>query len=259
MIRERLSLSRLASYLGSRSLQQLEARAQRAQGKGWGAETVEEETAAIRDLLGVSPGPLLIVDAGANVGSWTQAALRTFPQARVHAFEPSAVAGGQLTATVGRDPRVTIHRMALSDHDGEALLYANEPGSPIGSLTKRRLVGAEFRHEEMVPVRSLASWARSMALDRIDVLKLDVEGHELDALRGAGALLRDMRVVQFEFGGCNIDTRTFFQDFWYLFADAGFQLYRLGPGGLNPVHRYSESDEVFTTTNYFGLCRRNVG
>lgn len=260
MFRQHLSRSRLASRLGARSLGHLETLAQRGQGKGWGASTVHEETAALRTLLGAAAdGPLLVVDAGANIGNWTHAALREFPQAQIHALEPSAAAAGKLSAKVGGDPRVSTHQIALSDHDGEAVLYANQPGSPISSLTKRRLVGVNYDHEEKVPVRTLASWAASAGIDRLDVLKLDVEGHELDALRGAGWTLDSVKVVQFEFGGCNIDTRTYFQDFWYFFANADFRLYRLGPGGLNPVDRYSEGDEVFITTNFFGLARRNDG
>jgi len=71
---------------------------------------------------------------------------------------------------------------------------------------------------------------------------------ELDS---AASVLDRVGVVQFEFGGCNIDTRTFLQDFWYLLTGAGYRLHRLGPNGLTPVDRYRETDEVFVTTNYF--------
>jgi hypothetical protein len=47
------------------------------------------------------------------------------------------------------------------------------------------------------------------------MVKMDIEGHELTALKGFGAALDVARVLQFEFGGCNIDSRTYFQDFWY--------------------------------------------
>ena len=56
----------------------------------------------------------------------------------------------------------------------------------------------------------------------IDYIKIDVEGHELDALEGFGDLIKKVRLIQFEFGGCNIDTRTYFQDFWYYFMAKRF-------------------------------------
>ena len=88
-------------------------------------------------------------------------------------------------------------------------------------------------------------------MDKVDVLKLDVEGHELDVLRAATDQLKTVRVIQFEFGGCNIDTRTYWQDFWYLLSDAGYRLYRLAPRRLIQVSRYHERDESFLTTNFF--------
>jgi hypothetical protein len=61
----------------------------------------------------------------------------------------------------------------------------------------------------------------------IDYVKIDVEGWELSVLQGFGDLVYNMRVIQFEFGGSNIDTRTFFQDFWYFFKDHNFSIYRI--------------------------------
>ncbi|HIO21636.1 MAG TPA: FkbM family methyltransferase, partial [Nitrospirales bacterium] len=95
-------------------------------------------------------------------------------------------------------------------------------------------------------------------LDRqhISVCKIDIEGHELDALNGFGEALKHIDVIQFEFGGCNIDTRTFFQDFWYFFTERGFDIYRITPFGAVKINRYRELDEFFTTTNY--LAKRII-
>jgi hypothetical protein len=82
---------------------------------------------------------------------------------------------------------------------------------------------------------------------------MDVEGHELDVLMGGLNTLTLAQVVQFEFGGCNIDTRTFFQDFWYLLTDAGFALYRISDSGPVRIPQYSELDECFRTTNYLAV------
>lgn len=229
-----------------------------AQGKGWGTETVREEAAAVRTLLGSrADDALTVLDVGANCGAWTLQALATFPHAVVHAFEPAAHAFETLTTVLGAEDRVTLHNVALGNRDGDVLLYADVPGSGMASLTRRRLdhFGLDFSHEEMVTVRTLESWSHHVGIPRIDVLKLDVEGHELDVLRGARLLLNDVQVVQFEFGGCNIDTRTYFQDFWYLLTGAGFSIHRLGPSGLTHLTRYSEQDEAFITTNFFASRR----
>jgi FkbM family methyltransferase len=245
---------RLVSHLGARRLSELETLFQLAQGKGWGATTVAQETAAVSELLGHARDEnLVILDVGANVGSWTLQALNTFPRAQIHAFEPSASAFAELTVAVGDVARASAHRLALGNTDGEAVLYADSPGSGLASLTKRRLdhFGLQFSFEEAVRVSTLESWSKSSGISEFDVLKLDVEGHEMEVLRGAGRLLERVRVIQFEFGGCNIDTGTYLQDFWYFLTGTGFKLHRLGPAGLAPMEHYSERDEAFTTTNFF--------
>ena len=73
-------------------------------------------------------------------------------------------------------------------------------------------MGATFDYSEDVQtLRFDRYWPDHLDGGRIDIAKLDIEGHELQALTGFGAALSACRVIQFEFGGCNIDTRTFFQ------------------------------------------------
>lgn len=220
-------------------------------GQGWGSATIAAEVAAAAELAG--PDAELIADVGANRGAWTQAALSAFPRAHVHAFEPSRSAFELLAEAVGREPRVSLHNVALGASAGTRTLYADEAASGIASLTRRRLSHFEIEMdiEEKVTMWTLSDWFRESGAARVNVLKLDVEGHELEVMQGAEAFLERIDVIQFEFGGCNIDTRTYLQDFWYFLTGAGYHLHRLGPGGLTRVSAYRELDEVFVTTNYF--------
>jgi hypothetical protein len=82
---------------------------------------------------------------------------------------------------------------------------------------------------------------------------MDVEGSELKILEGMGVFIKRIKLIQFEFGGCNIDSRTFFQDFWYYFKKHNFDLFRITISGPKKIKEYSESDEFFKTTNYIAL------
>ena len=250
MLGDRLAESVL-SRLGEERLAALEIAVQRQRGHGWGTATVAAEVAAARLLAG--PNVELVVDVGANRGVWTHEALAMFPNCQVHAFEPSMSAFDELSSSFGSNPRVSLWNAALGATEGTATLYAEEAASELASLTRRRLdhFGIDFDFEERVQVTTLPGWFAEAGATRVDVLKLDTEGHELEILGSAAAVLDRVGVVQFEFGGCNIDTRTFLQDFWYLLTGAGYRLYRLGPAGLTRVERYRETDEVFVTTNYF--------
>jgi len=85
---------------------------------------------------------------------------------------------------------------------------------------------------------------------------LDVEGHEYAVLQGAKELIERNKIqfIQFEFGGCNIDSRVFFQDFFY-FLSPKYKIFRVLKDGLYPINEYSENLEVFSVTNYFAQLR----
>ena len=80
---------------------------------------------------------------------------------------------------------------------------------------------------------------------------MDVEGHELKILNGAKGMIDSNSIdyIQFEFGGCNIDSRTYFQDFWYLLNDK-YKFNRILKDGLFEINSYKEIYECFITTNF---------
>lgn len=55
--------------------------------------------------------------------------------------------------------------------------------------------------------------------------------------------------IQFEFGGCNVDSKTYFQNFWYLLKDK-YNFYRIVRDGLHPITEYNENREIFKSINY---------
>jgi FkbM family methyltransferase len=247
--------SRMLSLLPASALSSLERSVSGAQGKGWGSGTIDAEVSACVLSL---PAPLrrapLVLDVGANVGAWSAALLRLVPNATVVAFEPSTVAYAALESALGGDPRVTCVQAAVGAREGEATLWADAPGSGMASLSRRQLdhAGIAFDHSEPVRMVTLDAWCDEASIHPV-LVKMDVEGHEWEVLQGAARLLSEVAVVQFEFGGANIDTRTYFHDFHALLTDAGFDIHRLGPRGLQPVRSYREQDETFRTTNYLAV------
>lgn len=252
---ENLRETRLNNFfLGLAGL--LESRAQLHQGKGWGSGTVEAEVKSSGRILGYTPQ--LCIDVGGNVGRYTQALLTEF-DTKIVVFEPNKKNHQLLLEVFSNNERVKVENLALSDKNSVATLHADSDGSGLASLTRRRLDhhGITFDFSEQVrTIRFEDYWRENLGSPDIGLLKLDIEGHELEALDGLGKALSQIDLIQFEFGGCNIDTRTYFQDFWYFFKDHSFEIFRIGPLGLRKLERYSERDEYFSTTNYFA---KNVG
>ena len=227
------------------------------QGKGYGAASIQHENKITHEIL--AKKPRLAMDIGANVGNYTAELRRRNPDLEIHAFEPSASNSKKLLDRFSRDPNIKIQPCAVSSENGTATLFSNKAGSTLGSLTQRKLdhFNIDFDvKEEVKKIRFEDYWTETLSSRQIDIAKIDIEGHELDALKGFGQALSATHLIQFEFGGCNIDTRTYFRDFWYFFKDCSFDLYRITPLGAQRIDQYRESDERFSTTNYIALNRK---
>ena len=142
----------------------------------------------------------------------------------------------------------------MSNINSRSILYSNESGSGLGSLTKKKLdhFGIDFSVEENIELIRFDEYSVNNIIDKdIDLLKIDVEGHELKVLEGVGEKIKNIKIIQFEFGGCNIDTKTYFQDYWYFFLKNNLQIFRITPFGNYEIKNYKEEYERFQTTNYF--------
>jgi len=135
-------------------------------------------------------------------------------------------------------------------------LYSNETGSGLASIYKRNLdhFDIAMNIEEKVTMRTLDSFCEENNIQKIHFLKLDVEGNELKVLDGAKNMVQAGAIdhIQFEFGGCNIDSRTYFQDFYYLLSGR-YEIYRILKNGLFLIERYKETYECFITTNFLAI------
>ena len=235
----------------------LEDKIQFSLGKGSGAGATEFEAKIVAQFIkSQNLSTVVALDVGANRGNWTAALLNQIPGTRIIAFEPSASTYSQLYNRFKDNSAVNCINQALGDHDGTSTLFSDRNSRNLASLTKRRVdhFDLEFSIEEKVAISKLDTWIQRQPPQlKPNVLKMDVEGHELDVLKGAQEALRDIEIIQFEFGGSNIDSKTYFQDFWYFFSKQNFQIFRITPSGPLGIHQYSESDETFRTTNYIAV------
>ncbi len=228
------------------------------QGFGSGGSVQSSGETGVFDLLeGDSP---LLIDIGAHTGEYTQAFLARFPKGRVVIFEPSETHVRLLRQHLGAAANVRVIQKAAGAASESAILYKNADVTGGASLTRRRLdhLGIRMDIEEKVSVTTLDAELADIGTP-IDLVKIDVEGHELDVLKGAMTLLDKRRIkrIQFEFGGTHLDTRTSLQDFFYFLEPRGFAIHVIRPDGtIQPLGRYREIYEQYRTTNFLALLDR---
>ncbi len=229
------------------------------QGKGYGAKTTPQEVKVISNYIKSGEHGLLMVDVGGNVGDYSACLRKYFSHAEIHIFEPAMVNITKLEARFLHDKAIHISPFGLSNQCERLSLYSELSGSGLGSLSNRRLDHFNINFDVVEPIEVIRFedyWHSGLGERDIDLIKLDIEGHELDALKGFGNALAKIKIIQFEFGGCNLDTKTSFQDFYYFFKEAGFSLSRITPFGAQPIKKYRELDEVYLTTNYMAINER---
>lgn len=204
---------------------------------------------------------LIIFDVGANFGGYTKEILTLFPERNIliHAFEPSE-SNFKILQNKINNPRVKLNQVGLSDREDKLILYKDKEESSLASLYNRRLehFELEMSKKEEVTLTTLDKYCLENNIDKINFLKLDIEGHEIQALKGATEMLKNNRIkaIQFEFGGCNIDSRTYFQDFWYLLKDQ-YAIYRIVRDGLHEIKSYREQYEIFRYSNFLAILKED--
>jgi FkbM family methyltransferase len=140
------------------------------------------------------PRPV-ILDVGANVGQTVTEYRRLFPDGKIYAFEPFPESFLTLKRSFSEDNNITPLELALSDHSGETILFSNNVAG-TNSLLKtderaERYWSDIVRTKDSVPVKieTLTNFCSSYSIEKIDILKIDVQGNELNVLRGALDLL----------------------------------------------------------------------
>jgi FkbM family methyltransferase len=138
----------------------------------------------------------VVFDVGANCGAASVHFARHHPAATVHAFEPGREARSYLERNVASLPNVWVHPFGLYSFDRQARLYRGD-----GDLGKASVIRRHVNLDESEPVelRAGGAWAADHGIDRIDILKVDVEGCEIEVLEGLAALLPTVKVVYVEY------------------------------------------------------------
>lgn len=143
-----------------------------------------------------------IVDVGANRGQFSLFSRRLNPQASIIAFEPLAAARTVYERVLGADPRVRCYPVAIGASDGNATMFvtARDDSSsllPIAEAQKQ-IFGTTPRATESVTVRRLSQVISASDIQAPGLLKIDVEGTELDVLSGADDLLSRFSAIYVE-------------------------------------------------------------
>jgi FkbM family methyltransferase len=204
-----------------------------------------------RVLRRLGTGLGVVFDVGANVGEWTEHALAAGAQA-VHAFEISPSTSAELGRRFESDGRVVVNPFGLGSATTTITIH-HYPDWPV--LTTVTEYPHDLPSEPIdVPVRRGDDYVTEQAIDRIDLLKLDVEGAEGDVLHGLARTFERGAIgaVQFEYGRVSILTKYLLRDFYADLVGWGFRVGRIQPEAVE-FQEYSFDLEDFADSNWLAV------
>ncbi len=197
--------------------------------------------ACLRGLKTRGFSPSVVIDGGAHLGSFSMLARNLFPAATFHLIEPQSSCIPVLRE-LSASHNFVLHACALAEHDGRLPFSAtSEPG------TGARVLSENDSGTVSVPANTLDTLFahRFTASDRV-CLKMDLQGHELPALRGGPKLLQSTEVILTETAFFNQDNAPTLADLMAFLKISGFQLYDVASlSGRPRDNRLVEGDVVF--------------
>ncbi len=191
------------------------------------------------------PSPT-VFDVGANIGEYSN--IIRSPKSEIHLFEPQKSCLPYLTGIV--------NNFGLGEQNETVEMYKLGDKDTLASLYNRNLDfhGLKMEETETIELRRGDEYIEANGVNHINLLKVDVEGHEIPALKGFGKYLNPSFIdyIQFEYGGANLDSHTTLMDFYNLLIPRGFKIAKIMPSKLE-VRDYNPRYDNFVYANYVAL------
>jgi len=205
---------------------------------------------------GTQKNRLVVFDVGANVGDWSAAFLVRLSDLRLsesvdlYAFEPVPSTAETFKHNLGdQNPCLHFEQVALSSENGEANIYVGQ-GSGINSLHPNPLRDDE---EQVAIVKATATdFCKAHKIQKIQLLKCDTEGHDMEVIHGALPMLADgcISILQFEYNHRWIFSRNFLRDVFIAIEKLPYKLVKLQSDYLLIFNEWHPELEKFFEGNY---------
>lgn len=199
-------------------------------------------------------------DVGGNLGDYTQMitneARRVARDYSVDVFEPAPAAAAALRSRFAEDRSVRLHAIALSNRKG--VMEFELQGATAGTNTLEPTGDPNATTIE-VEIDTAEARATAAAIDELDLLKIDAEGHDLEVIRGARKLLDEKRVraVQFEYNFRWLYGKHLLKEAFEIASQTEYAIGIVQPGEVMFFENWQAENERFFEANYV-LVRKDV-
>jgi len=197
-------------------------------------------------LRKVLPPGAIVVDVGANIGIYTQFLSRCVGSSGVvHCFEPSPENFKRLSAATRKLANVSAFQAAVGEHSGESELYISDKLN-----VDHRTYSAKGSFRRTIPIKMVALDDYFELRQRVDLIKMDIQGYELHALHGANRVIAtnpDIKLlIEFWPYGLKL-AKAHWTDLLAALEEKGMAIRQLSNDGLIPLH----TDSVWENPEWY--------
>jgi FkbM family methyltransferase len=136
----------------------------------------------------------LVFDVGANMGQTVQAFRKAFRDPQIHSFEPSPVSFDLLRMNTATIPDVHVWNRALGSSRGQMTLQENNTPEMTSFLPLSNFGWGSVIKQTRVDVDTVDAFCLEQHIDRIDILKSDTQGFDLEVFKGAERMFQQNRI-----------------------------------------------------------------
>jgi FkbM family methyltransferase len=179
-----------------------------------------------------------IIDVGANVGQYAYATFTFYPDAIIHSFEPVPETFAQLKLNTHKIEKIKVYSCALGDSEGTIDFFQNEHSHASSALEvsieqKEALPETKNYKKIQVPVHKLDDFDFGVSLEKPILLKMDVQGFEMQVLQGGNNFLKSVEYILLEMSFVQMyKNEPLFDEMHQYIKEKGFVL--VGPVGSLP-------------------------
>ena len=131
----------------------------------------------------------IVFDVGANIGQTWEWARVNEPTSKIYCFEPVSGPFDELKKLVGNDNNTVLEHLAFGEVKGQKTIRLFDENSSLNSLKDDVMNNTNYSKEEVVNIDTIDSYCKKNNISKIDFLKIDTEGYELNVLEGAVDML----------------------------------------------------------------------
>lgn len=202
----------------------------------------------------IKTGSPVVVDGGAHMGSMIDLCLSHYPSPEIHAFEPIPQFVKILRKKYLTNKSVFVYENALGARN--EVVSFNILRYPNSSSIMKPSEISKFYHTDKMEIEEILE-VKQVRLDgvvdrEIDILKLDLQGYELEALKGSKQLLDKIKIITTEVEFVPLyESQPLFRDIDIFLTENGFRLLNLYDLWTHPDGQLTAGDALYLNTKYY--------